>query len=120
MKRDNGAGCVARYAVTDGAKIEIINVYIDYKQDKEAYKMGGGYVKKKPYWKMIIMGAISISLYALLLLKGDVIVNYCAKGGVYAVLPIIAAFIFSYFHGGFTGSFWSVLGVEAKKIKGVK
>lgn len=82
--------------------------------------MGGSYEKKKPYGKMIIMGVISISLYAVLLLKGDVIVNYCAKGGVYAFLPIITAFVFSYFHGGFTGSFWSVLGVEAKKTKGVK
>lgn len=82
--------------------------------------MGSSYGKKKPYGKMIIMGAISISLYAVLLIKGDVIVSYCAKGGVYAFLPIIAAFVFSYFHGGFTGSFWSVLGVEAKKTKGVK
>lgn len=82
--------------------------------------MGNGYEKKKPYVKMIIMGVISISLYAVLLIKGDVIVNYCAKGGIYAFFPIIAAFVFSYFHGEFTGSFWSVLGVEAKKIKGVK
>lgn len=82
--------------------------------------MGGGYEKKKPYGKMIIMGGISVTLYALLLIKGDAIVNYCAKGGVYAFFPIIAAFVFSYFHGGFTGSFWSVLGVEAKKTKGVK
>jgi hypothetical protein len=40
-----------------------------------------------------------------------------AKGGLYALLPIITAFVFSYFHGTFTGHFWTVLGVEASKKK---
>lgn len=80
----------------------------------------GGYRKKKPYGSLIIKGIISIALYAALLLNQDIINSTFGKGGAYAFLPIITAFIFSYFHGGFTGSFWTVMGVEAKKKKEVK
>lgn len=73
--------------------------------------------KRKPVGKMIITGIITISLYAALLLNQDVINSTFGRGGIYAFLPIITAFVFSYFHGAFTGSFWSVLGIEAKKIR---
>ena len=73
--------------------------------------------KKKPVVAMIVMGIISIALYATLLLNQDLINSNFAKGGLYAFLPIITAFVFSYFHGGFTGHFWTVLGVEAAKKK---
>ena len=66
---------------------------------------------------MIVMGIISIALYATLLLKQDLINNTFGKGGIYAFLPIITAFVFSYFHGAFTGHFWTVLGVEASRKK---
>ena len=73
--------------------------------------------RKKPVAAMIVMGIISIALYATLLLKQDLVNSTFAKGGWYALLPIIAAFVFSYFHGTFTGHFWTVLGVEASKKK---
>ena len=73
--------------------------------------------KKKPVAAMIVMGIISIALYATLLLKQDLINSTFAKGGWYALLPIITAFVFSYFHGSFTGHFWTVLGVEAAQKK---
>jgi F0F1-type ATP synthase assembly protein I len=73
--------------------------------------------KKKPVAAMIVMGIISVALYATLLLKQDLINENFAKGGMYALLPIITAFVFSYFHGGFTGHFWTVLGVEAARKK---
>ncbi len=73
--------------------------------------------RKKPVAAMIAMGTISIALYAALLLKQEWINSTFAKGGMYATLPIIAAFVFSYFHGSFTGHFWTVLGVEAAKKK---
>jgi hypothetical protein len=63
------------------------------------------------------MGIISIALYAALLLKQDLVNSTFAQGGLYALLPIITAFVFSYFHGSFTGHFWTVLGVEAAKKK---
>jgi drug/metabolite transporter superfamily protein YnfA len=74
-------------------------------------------VKKKPIGKMLVMGVISLALYALLLLKQDVIIGYIGQGGLYAILPIITAFIFSYVHGSFTGDFWTVMGIEAAKKK---
>jgi hypothetical protein len=73
--------------------------------------------KKKPVAAMIVMGLISVALYATLLAKQDLVNSTFAKGGLYALLPIITAFVFSYFHGTFTGHFWTVLGVEASKKK---
>jgi hypothetical protein len=73
--------------------------------------------KKKPVAAMIVMGIISVALYATLLAKQDLINGTFAQGGWYALLPIITAFVFSYFHGSFTGHFWTVLGVEASKKK---
>lgn len=73
--------------------------------------------RKKPVAAMIVMGIVSIALYATLLLKQDLINSTFAKGGLYALLPIITAFVFSYFHGNFTGHFWTILGVEASKKK---
>ncbi|HTF99802.1 MAG TPA: hypothetical protein VK654_04340 [Nitrospirota bacterium] len=73
--------------------------------------------RKKPVAAMIVMGIISIALYAVLLLKQDLINSTFVRGGFYALLPIVTAFIFSYFHGHFTGYFWSVLGIEASKKK---
>jgi hypothetical protein len=73
--------------------------------------------RKKPVGAMIVMGIISIALYAALLLEQDLVNSTFAKGGLYALLPIITAFIFSYIHGSFTGHFWTVLGIEAAKKK---
>lgn len=73
--------------------------------------------KKKPVGAMIVMGIISIALYTTLLLKQDLVNSTFAQGGLYAFLPIIAAFVFSYFHGSFTGHFWTVLGIEAARKK---
>lgn len=66
---------------------------------------------------MIIMGVISIALYATLLMKQDIINDLFTRGGLYAFLPIVMAFIFSFFHGSFTGNFWRVLGIRAAKKK---
>ncbi len=74
--------------------------------------------KKKPVGSMIIMGIVSTVLYATLLLSQDLVNSTFAKGGfLYALLPIITAFVFSYFHGSFTSHFWTVLGIEASKKK---
>ncbi len=70
---------------------------------------------KKPVSRMIVTGIISIALYVTLLLKQDLINNTFGRGGWYAFLPIITAFVFSLVHGSFTGSFWTVLGIEAAK-----
>jgi F0F1-type ATP synthase assembly protein I len=79
------------------------------------------HVNKRPYLKTALYGAVSIALYVLLLMKQNLINENVVKGGLYALLPIAMAFVFSLFHGNFTGCFWSSCGVEAsKKIKEVK
>lgn len=79
--------------------------------------MAQGNTKKKPVGAMIVMGLISLALYTTLLLKQDLLNSTFSQGGWYALLPIIMAFVFSYFHGSFTGHFWTVLGVEAARKK---
>ena len=76
-----------------------------------------GNSKKKPYGAAVILGIVSLALYWVLLTQQEVINTYFTKGGVYAFLPIAAAFLFSVVHGNFTGNFWTVLGVEASKKK---
>jgi len=76
-----------------------------------------GSSKKKPYGAAIILGIISLGLYVGLLTQQEVVNEYFTKGGVYAFLPIAAAFLFSVVHGNFTGNFWTLLGVEASKKK---
>ena len=76
-----------------------------------------GNKKKKPIGKLIFMGIISVALYATLLIKQDLVNEYVGRGGLYAILPIITAFVFSFIHGTFTGDFWTVLGIEAAKKK---
>ncbi|MEW6110277.1 MAG: hypothetical protein AB1632_14090 [Nitrospirota bacterium] len=79
--------------------------------------MASSIPKKKPINKMIFTGLVSIALYGALLLNQDIINNYFGKGGLYAFLPIAAAFLFSFIHGSFTGNFWTVVGIEAAKKK---
>jgi F0F1-type ATP synthase assembly protein I len=88
-----------------------------YKKAKKEAIMANNQQKKKPYGTLFIMGILSIALYAALLTHQDIITRYFALGGAYAFLPILTAFLFSFIHGNFTGSFWTVLGVEAAKKK---
>jgi drug/metabolite transporter superfamily protein YnfA len=76
-----------------------------------------GSSKKKPYLAVIILGIMSLALYVVLLTQQEIVNQYFTKGGLYALLPIAAAFLFSIVHGNFTGNFWTVLGVEASKKK---
>jgi hypothetical protein len=74
-------------------------------------------MKKKPYLKALVSGLAAGILYYLLFLNEDLIVATFAKGKFYALLPIATAFIFSIAHGTFTGAFWELFGIEAKKQK---
>ena len=69
----------------------------------------------KPYGKMVIFGAISLSAYIALLGNQEWVTETFTKGGYNTVWPIGAAFFFSFIHGAFASNFLSVLGIEAKK-----
>ena len=68
----------------------------------------------------IILGAASTSLYGLLYLFADELpelaaLNRRGEHKIYALIPILIALIFSFVHGAFTGHFWDLLGLRAKK-----
>ena len=68
----------------------------------------------------LILGAASASLYILLFVYSDKLPELAAmnrQGGnkLYALVPIAIALVFSFVHGAFTGHFWDLLGLRAKK-----
>lgn len=65
-----------------------------------------------------LFGAMSLGLYGVLFAYADTIMHYFTMGGVYAALPIAAAFLFSYVHGTFAGELWTALGITASKKVG--
>jgi hypothetical protein len=79
--------------------------------------MGNGYgkPKKKPVGKMVFFGICSTIMFGVVLAQQGLITAYFTRGALYAALPIAGAFAISYIHGHFTGYFWTVLGIEARK-----
>lgn len=67
----------------------------------------------------LVLGAASAALYFLLYLFSDTLSELAAatRGGekLYALVPIVVAMVFSLVHGAFTGHFWDLLGLRAKK-----
>jgi hypothetical protein len=67
-----------------------------------------------------ILGVASAGLYLLLYLFSEELPELAAanrQGGhkLYALIPIAIALVFSFVHGAFTGHFWDLLGLRAKK-----
>jgi hypothetical protein len=73
--------------------------------------------RKKIAVPMILAGIVSVGLYAALLTHQDILNDSFSRGGIFALLPIATAFVFSFVHGSFTGHFWTFLGIEASKKK---
>jgi len=69
----------------------------------------------KLFAKTTTYGLISLTLYVLLYLFEDEILDQVANGRWYFLIPILAAFAFSFIHGNFTAHFWDMLGIKAKK-----
>lgn len=69
----------------------------------------------KPWGKLIATGTVTAMLYALLFaFEEDVMASFTRTDGLYPLLPVAAAFAFSFSHGAFTGYFWDALGVKAR------
>ncbi|MFO7605377.1 MAG: hypothetical protein R6W72_03605 [Desulfurivibrionaceae bacterium] len=71
--------------------------------------------EKKPVAGMLLFGGISLIMYYLLMTNQGVITESTTRGGWYAALPILAAFVFSFIHGAFASNILTVLGIVAKK-----
>jgi len=67
----------------------------------------------------LILGVASAGLYFLLFLYADQFARMAeatrAGEKLYAMVPIVVAMVFSFVHGAFTGQFWDLLGLRAKK-----
>ena len=65
--------------------------------------------------RTIGLGVASAALYAAVFTNTGTIMTYFTKGGIYAALPILTVFAFSFVYGPFTANLWSLLGIEATK-----
>ncbi|OGA27245.1 MAG: hypothetical protein A3I65_04090 [Betaproteobacteria bacterium RIFCSPLOWO2_02_FULL_68_150] len=65
--------------------------------------------------RTLALGVLTAALYAGLFLIEDLVVRLSALGGWYGLVPVAIAFVFSLSHGAFTGYFWDLLGVRARK-----
>jgi hypothetical protein len=67
----------------------------------------------------LVLGAASASLYVLLFFFSDRLTELArlTREGdkLYALVPLAVAMVFSFIHGAFTGHFWDLLGLRAKK-----
>jgi hypothetical protein len=74
--------------------------------------------KSELYIKLSVSGAISAGLYFLLYsYEKEIMESFTRTDGFYPALPVLAAFLFSFAHGAFTGYFWEALGVSARARK---
>ena len=70
---------------------------------------------QKPIGRVLLYGGLSLTLYALIYLYEQEIMDWTTRGGWYFVIPVTLAFVFSFFHGGLTRHFWEAVGVRARK-----
>lgn len=65
------------------------------------------------------LGLTSAGLYFLLFVFSDLLPELASatrRGEkLFALIPIVIALVFSFVHGAFTGRFWDVVGLRAKK-----
>jgi hypothetical protein len=71
--------------------------------------------RSKLIGKTVGLGLASAALYAAVFANTGTIMKYFTKGGIFAALPILTVFAFSFVHGAFTSNLWSALGIEATK-----
>jgi len=71
--------------------------------------------RRKSRLNALIYGAASIGLYAAVFAYSDQVVSFIAKGGVRALVPVSAVFLFSWVHGSFASNVWTALGIEASQ-----
>ncbi len=72
-------------------------------------------IKRKAVIRALIFGALSVGLYIGAFLNQATLLAAFTKGGLYALLPVGAVFIFSYVHGTFASNVWTALGIVASR-----
>lgn len=71
--------------------------------------------KRALYLKLCASGVVSAGLYILLYFyEREILASFTRTDGFYPLLPVVAAFLFSFVHGAFAGYCWEALGVTAR------
>jgi hypothetical protein len=103
--------------IADAVILPVFSVVSD-----KSKKQGGnimdrtqGIPRKKLLVKTAAYGILSLALYAAVFINAGAVMRLFTKGGIYAALPIVTVFVFSFAHAAFAGSLWSLLGIEAMK-----
>lgn len=65
--------------------------------------------------RMLALGALTVGLYLALFMNEASVLEISRRGHWWFLVPVAIAFLFSFVHGAFTGLFWDVLGIKAKK-----
>jgi hypothetical protein len=65
--------------------------------------------------RMAVYGAVTLIIYVCLFVMERPILEWSSRGGWYFLVPVAIAFALSFVHGAFTGHFWDVLGIKARK-----
>ena len=75
--------------------------------------------KSALYFRLLVSGAVSAGLYlGLYFHEKEILAAFTRTDGLYPALPVIAALVFSFAHGAFTGYFWLALGVTPRQVRG--
>lgn len=64
--------------------------------------------------QVLLFGSIVVGLYMGLYVYEQDVIEWSTRGGWFFLVPLTIAFVFSFFHGKFTGDFWDFLGIKAK------
>ena len=71
--------------------------------------------QRKPWGKFAASGVVSAACYlGLFVYEREIMTTFTRTDGFYPLLPIAAAFLFSFAHGAFTGYFWELVGIRAR------
>jgi hypothetical protein len=70
---------------------------------------------KQTWFRLAVSGVLSAACYAALFANEQaVMAAFTRTDGLYWLLPVATAFVFSFVHGAFTGYFWEAVGIRAR------
>jgi len=67
-------------------------------------------------WSRLAASGIASALCytALFAYEKEIMATFTRTDGLYPLLPVATAFVFSFAHGAFTGYFWELVGIHAR------
>lgn len=76
--------------------------------------------RRKMIRQAVIWGIISLVAYLLVFTNQAAVIDYTTRGGLFAVLVIATALVFSFIHGAFANYLLEAIGIRPLKQKGGK